>query len=124
MLSGEIKSAADIPEGDFRRTIPRFFEENFSKNLKLVKELQKLVQKRGGITPAQLAISWVRSLSEKNGNPIIIPIPGATKEERIFENAKEVTLSPEELQEIDAILESFKVEGDRYSGPLAALMNA
>ena len=123
MLTGEIKSPADIPDGDFRKSIPRFFPENFPKNLELVKELQKIAKKRGGITPAQLAISWVRSLSENDGNPVIIPIPGATKEERVFENAKEITLSPEDIEEIDSILKSFKVEGGRYGGPLAALMD-
>lgn len=122
MLTGEIKSPADIPEGDFRKTIPRFFEENFPKNLELVEKLQNIA-KKSGITPAQLAIQWVRSLSEKDGNPVIIPIPGATTESRVYENAKEVSLTAEDAKEIDAILSSFKVEGDRYGGHAAQFMD-
>lgn len=121
-MSGEIKSPADIPEGDFRKSLPRFSEENFPKNLVLVKQLEAIASKRN-ITAAQLAIEWVRQLSEKDGNPVIIPIPGASKEPRVLENAEEVSLTKEDLVEIDKILGSFKVEGGRYGGPLAALMD-
>lgn len=122
MLTGEIKSHDDIPDDDMRKTMPRFTQEAFPKNLELVKQLQDIA-KTQGITPAQLAIEWVRSLSEKDGNPVIIPIPGATKPDRIFENAKEVSLTAEDHKKIDDILKSFKVEGGRYGGHLAALMD-
>jgi len=122
MLTGQVKSFDDIPEDDFRRTMPRFQPGNFEINLKLVKELEKIAnQKR--CTSAQLAIAWVRSLSEKDGNPVIVPIPGATTEERIAENSKEIALSEQELSQIDSILKSFGVIGDRYGGPGAALMD-
>lgn len=55
MLTGEIKSHDDIPEGDFRRSVPRFSKENFPINLKLVTELQKIAKQKG-VSPAQLAI--------------------------------------------------------------------
>ena len=122
ILSGQIKSIADIPEDDFRRTIPRFSEENFPKNLELVTKLEKIAESKG-VTPAQLAISWVRQLSLKNGNPVIIPIPGATTEARIFENVKEVEFSEKDIAEVDAILASFTVEGGRYGAHHAHLMD-
>lgn len=121
MLTGQIKSPSDIPEGDFRRHIPRFNEENFPTNLKLVQDLEKIAKQKG-CTPAQLAIAWVTQLSEKNGNPVVIPIPGATTEARVLENSKEVSLSSDELKEIESILSSFEVKGGRYGGPAAALM--
>lgn len=102
--------------------MPRFFPENFDVNIKLVKELEGIAKQKG-CTPAQLALGWVRSLSEKNGNPVIIPIPGATTEERIVENAKEVSLTDKELAEIDSILRANEVIGSRYGGHGAALMN-
>lgn len=46
--------------------------------------------------------------------PTIIPIPGATTAERVKENAGAVKLTKEELGEIDAILKSHEVAGDRY----------
>lgn len=82
MLTGQITKPEDIPEGDFRKTVPRFQKEHFGKNLKLVRELEKIA-KRLGCTPAQLAISWVRSLSRKGWNPEIIPIPGSATVDRV-----------------------------------------
>lgn len=99
--------------------LPRFQPENFEKNLDLVHKLQD-VAKEKGCTPAQLAISWVRHLSKKNGNPEIIPIPGATTPERIRENAKDISLSSSEVEAIDSILKSFTVQGGRYGGHQAA----
>jgi len=121
MLTGQIKSPSDIPEGDFRRHIPRFSEENFPMNMKLVQDLEKIAKQKS-CTPAQLAIAWVKQLSEKNGNPVVIPIPGATTEARVVENSKEVSFSGEELKEIESILSAFEVKGARYGGPAAALM--
>jgi len=121
ILSGQIKSVDDIPAGDFRHTIPRFNKENFPKNIELVTKLEKIAEGKG-VTPAQLAISWVRHLG-KNGNPAVIPIPGALTEARIVENAKEVGFSEKDIADIDAILASFTVEGDRYGGHIAAFMD-
>ncbi|KAK0104703.1 Pyridoxine 4-dehydrogenase [Cadophora gregata] len=113
MLTGQIKSPDDIPEGDMRKTMPRFLPENFSKNLDLVKELESLAKQKG-CTPAQLALAWTRSISKKNGNPEVIPIPGATTVERIFENSKDITLTSDELKAIESVLSSFSVAGQRY----------
>ena len=115
ILTGEIRKPEDIPEGDFRRNLPRFSQENFNHNLELVSELHKIAKQKG-CTPAQLAISWTVQLSKKDGNPEIIPIPGATKEERVVENAKVIEFSNDDLGEIDAILKKFEVKGDRYPG--------
>lgn len=52
-LTGEIKKLEDIPEGDFRRTIPRFYPENFDKNLELVTQIEELA-KRKGCKPGQI----------------------------------------------------------------------
>jgi len=119
MLSGQITKPDDIPAGDFRKTIPRFNEENFPKNLELVRELEKIAKKKG-CTAAQLAINWVRTQSKKNGNPEILPIPGASSPERVTENAKAVSLGGDDLAQIDSILQSFTVVGGRYGGHAAA----
>jgi len=122
MLTGEIKRYEDIPENSMLRHYPRFSPENFPKNLELVKSIEDIAKGKG-ITPAQLAIAWVRYLSSVKGNPVVIPIPGATKESRIIENAKEVTLEKQDIERIDSILSSFEVTGDRYGGPGAQFMN-
>lgn len=99
--------------------MPRFSKENFGKNLELVNELQKIASKKN-CTPAQLAISWVKNLSKQEGNPEIIPIPGASTEARVIENSKVITLSNEDLAEIQKILGTFEVQGGRYGGPQVA----
>lgn len=105
-----------------RRTMPRFQQGSFDKNIQLVKELEKIAKQKG-CTPAQLAIGWTKHLSNKDGNPEIIPIPGATTEAHVAENSKNVTLSDGEVAEIDKILKSFPVEGGRYGGPAVHHMN-
>jgi len=95
-----------------RKRFDRFQPDTFSKNLELVTEVQKLAEKKG-VTPAQLALAWVRQ--QGTDGLIIIPIPGATKPEQVEENLQEVTLTKEELAEIDAILKTFKPIGGRYA---------
>lgn len=113
MLSGDIGSRNDIPEGDFRRLMPRFQPENLDVNLQLVKQVQELAKQKG-CTPAQLAISWTIAQSTRPGMPRIIPIPGATTVERVVENSKTVEIRPEELDKLDAIIAKFEIKGDRY----------
>jgi pyridoxine 4-dehydrogenase len=118
MLTGQIKSPDDLPEGDFRRHYPRFQPDNFAINLQLVDELQALAKKKG-CTPAQLAIGWTKSLAKKPGVPLVIPIPGATTEARVRENAQEHELTAAELVAIDDILAKFTVVGRRYPEAVA-----
>jgi pyridoxine 4-dehydrogenase len=113
MLTGQIKSFEDIPDEDIRRILPRFQPENFEKNMRLVRELEKIAAKKK-CTSAQLALGWVRSLSKREGLPEVIPIPGATTVERVMENSIEVELTEEETKEIDSVLASCEVIGDRY----------
>lgn len=109
-LTGQYKSVEDFDEGNFRRFNPRFTGENFNKNLELVKDIQKIAEKKNA-TPGQIALAWVLSKS-----PAIIPIPGTTKEKNLIDNNKaaHIQLSKEEIAEIDGVINSFKVSGDRY----------
>lgn len=113
MFTGQFKSFEDIQQGDIRRRLPRFQPENFETNMKLVNAIEMMAEKNR-CTSAQLALAWVRSLSKREGIPKIIPIPGATTAERVKENAVEVDLTEEEMRDIDTILASYKVVGDRY----------
>jgi len=120
MLTGEIKTPADLPADDMRRKYPRFQPEAFEVNLQLVRQVQELAAKKG-CTPAQLAINWCRALSRRPGMPTIIPIPGATTAARVNENAKAIDLTDDEMAEIDATLAKFEVAGGRY--PTGAPVN-
>ena len=119
-LTGQIKKPEDIPEGDMRRHLERFFPENFDTNLKLVTELEKIAAKKG-CKPGQVGLSWVKAQSGRAGMPTVIPIPGATTEERIRENMVDVDLSEGDLREIDELLKSVTIVGDRYNNHMKAL---
>ncbi|HEY4868547.1 MAG TPA: aldo/keto reductase, partial [Candidatus Dormibacteraeota bacterium] len=59
LLTGTVRSSADLPEGDVRRErFPRFQGDNLEANARLVDELRGIAESRG-LTPAQLALAWV-----------------------------------------------------------------
>lgn len=120
-LTGQVKSLDDIPEGDIRRRFDRFQPENFNKNLELVDKLKAFADKMN-VTPAQLALAWIRATSNSEQAGTIIPIPGATSEGRVEENTTVVTLSPQDKTELDGILASFKIQGGRYNKHLEHLL--
>ena len=67
-LTGKIKSYEDLPENKFRKMLAGFQPENFETNLKLFKEIQKMVKEKN-CTSAQVALGRVRSLSKREGMP-------------------------------------------------------
>jgi aryl-alcohol dehydrogenase-like predicted oxidoreductase len=118
-LSGVIRSIDDIPEGDARRNLPRFMEENFQKNLDLVHKVEAIAASKG-CTPSQLAIAWVLA---KDDN--VLTIPGTTKLERLEENAAaaEIRLTASELAAIDAASPAGAAAGERYPKRGMGLVN-
>ncbi|KAI0123268.1 NADP-dependent oxidoreductase domain-containing protein [Xylariales sp. AK1849] len=111
-LTGAIKKLEDIPEQDGRRMFGRFQPDTFHKNLELVSKIQDFAQKLS-ITPAQLALAWIRAYSNRGDCGTLIPIPGATSEHRVDENSKLVEISMQDRQELDRIVKSYEVAGHR-----------
>lgn len=62
-LTGAIKSRADFDPTDGRLNLPRFLEENFPDNLKLV-DLFTAMAKEKGVTTSQLVLAWVLAQGE------------------------------------------------------------
>lgn len=114
-LTGELRRFEDIPETDFRRFLPRFQPAVFNENLKLVETIEEIA-KRKGATVAQVAMAWVRRQGA-------IPIPGSKKLERVVENCKDVSLDEDDLKEIQRILDSLPIQGQRYGGNNERLLN-
>jgi aryl-alcohol dehydrogenase-like predicted oxidoreductase len=107
-LSGELKKPEDIK--DNRRNMPRFQGENFYKNLELVEKIEALAEQKG-CTPSQLALAWVLAQGDD-----IIAIPGSKRIRHLEENiaSKNVQLTKEDLQGIEAIMPAGIVSGSRY----------
>ena len=114
-LTGQIKKFEDFEPGDYRRFSPRFQGENFEKNLQLVQKIESIATNKG-CTASQLALAWVMAQGDH-----IFPIPGTKRIKYLEENvgALEVSISPEELKEIDAIAPKGVAAGLRY--PEAAM---
>lgn len=124
-LTGDLKSLADIDPNDFRAHQPRFQPGAFESNLRIAEEIRKISEAKG-VSLAQTAIAWVRAqgqASSSSGRPQIIPIPGCTTVERVEENFKDVTLTDQELADLDNLVKQETVQGGRYGGALAGLMN-
>ncbi len=118
-LTGAIQKVEDLPEGDWRRTNPRFAEEALQQNLKLANAIKSLAEKKG-VTPAQLALAWVLA---QGGD--IVPIPG-TKRVRYLEDnmgALGVELSAEDVREIDEACAAHQVTGERYPEALMGMVH-
>jgi aryl-alcohol dehydrogenase-like predicted oxidoreductase len=112
-LTAKITSLDDLADNDWRRSMPRFEQENFRRNMELVERIRALAAKKG-CTPAQLALAWVLAQGED-----IVPIPGTKRRRHLEENigALDVHLAPERLAEIDTILPAGAAAGSRYSAP-------
>ena len=109
-LTGTIDETTPIGDTEFRASLPRFSPEARKANRPLVEILREFSGRKGA-TPAQVALAWL--LARK---PWIVPIPGTRKLSRLEENigALNLTLSPEEIRELDKATSAVPVQGNRY----------
>jgi aryl-alcohol dehydrogenase-like predicted oxidoreductase len=116
-LTGTIDASTSFASGDFRASLPRFAPEAMKANHALV-DLLGHIAARKQATTAQIALAWL--LAQK---PWIVPIPGTTKLNRLEENigAVALTLSSDDLREIEAAAAQIEVQGERYPEQLEAM---
>jgi aryl-alcohol dehydrogenase-like predicted oxidoreductase len=107
-LTGRFTSPADFEAGDFRASNPRFAQEAFETNMRIV-DVVKQIATAKGVTPAQVALAWVHSRGDD-----VVPIPGTRRASRLEENvgALDVTLTRNELDRLEPL--SHQVVGARY----------
>ena len=108
-LTGAIKSRADLEQGDFRLSNPRFTDEAIRENLKFVEVIEQIAQEKK-VTKAQVALAWLLSQNDE-----IVSIPGTRKVNRLEENlgAYKVELTETDLAVIQKSLPSETI-GNRY----------
>jgi aryl-alcohol dehydrogenase-like predicted oxidoreductase len=100
-LTGAIRSTEELPDSDYRKTNPRFFDEHFQHNLSSADELRD-ISAEVGATPAQVALAWLLAKGSDSRSGIV-PIPGTKRVARLEENvaADTIELTPEQLARLD-----------------------
>lgn len=108
-LTGAIKSRADLEQGDFRLSNPRFTDEAIKENLKFVEVVEQIAHDKK-VSKAEVALAWVLSQNDE-----IVSIPGTRKVHRLEENlgAYKVELTETDLAVIEKSMPSVTI-GNRY----------
>jgi len=109
-LTGDIRSRADLPADDWRHNDPRYSEENFGANLKIVDAI-RAVADRHRVSLAQIALAWLLAQGED-----IVPIPGVKRRATLEDSAgaADVELSAQDLAGLDAAAPRGGTAGPRY----------
>jgi aryl-alcohol dehydrogenase-like predicted oxidoreductase len=113
MLTGTVKTVADIPDGDRRRDHPRFQDENLSRNRALVERIEAMAADKG-CTPGQLVLAWLLAQG-----PDLVPIPGTKRRARLEENvgALGVKLDASDVRRLSEAVPVGAAAGLRYPAP-------
>ncbi|WP_221391533.1 aldo/keto reductase [Dyadobacter sp. NIV53] len=102
---------------DLRAGFPRFTPEAIKANMPVVDMLNRIAQRKNA-SAVQIALSWL--MAQKSW---IVPIPGMDKIGYIEDNIKsaDISLTVEELKEIDLEMSKIKLQGARLSEGLLAM---
>ena len=87
--------------------------------MRIVDEFAEFAQSKNS-TPAQIALAWVLAQGDD-----MIPIPGTKHRKYLEENAAavDITLTEDDLDEIENIVNSHPNVGNRYSEGSMKLVN-
>jgi aryl-alcohol dehydrogenase-like predicted oxidoreductase len=98
-FAGAVKSLSELDPKDSRRKAPRFYQENFEHNARLLSGLEHIAEAKR-CTLAQLSLAWIL----RQGYDFV-PIPGTRRIAHLEENtaATEIVLTSDELAEIDKL---------------------
>ncbi|KAL8407066.1 hypothetical protein RB596_009620 [Gaeumannomyces avenae] len=109
LMTGTLRSRADLDPADYRLALPRYSEDNFHHNLEIVANFEAMARAKSA-TPAQIALAWLLAQGDD-----IMPIPGTKRAKHIEENvgATRVTLTPEEEKQIRRQVDKANVKGSR-----------
>lgn len=118
-LTGKIDAGTPLEEGDFRTYSPRFTTKARAANQGLVDVLGRLAAGKNA-TMAQLALAWLLARA-----PFVVPIFGTRRLDRVEENlaAAEVTLTPGDMDEIEAAVAQVQIVGERLPPAILKLSN-
>lgn len=110
-LGGKLKDVSLLDAKDIRRGMPRFYPENYPKNLDVLNQLVEVAAQEN-CSIAQLSLAWLLNKGDD-----IIPIPGTTKIDHLKDNigAINLKLSSNGLRRIEEIFKAAPIIGERYN---------
>jgi aryl-alcohol dehydrogenase-like predicted oxidoreductase len=116
-LAGNFGKAGDLPEGDHRRSHPRFQETAAAGNARLVEAIGEIAAEHGA-TAAQVAIAWVLSRS-----PRVVTIPGMKTRKHLEDNlgAAKVALDAAQLRRMEDL--ASQVTGERHPPAMMKILD-
>ena len=105
ILTGKIRSMMDLAPTDNRNRFYKIFQEPmFSKAMELLKIMDGVSERNGGLPLAQIALNW------SCASPCIsTSIFGAQKRERVLENVQSIerTINPEDIKLLNETVEKL-----------------
>ena len=110
-FAGAVQNVVALTPADGRRKSPRFYPENFARNARLLRELEKIAGAKQ-CTLAQLSLAWILHQGD-----FFVPIPGTLSMDHLEENvhATDVVLSAKDLSAIDRLFpQSGAAAGARH----------
>lgn len=109
-LANALSDPLVLEEKDLRASHPRFSDDNWPRNMVLIRAFNALAAE-AGITPAQLSLAWVLSRGDH-----VHAIPGTTSPVHLAENfaASDIAVSDEVLAKAGDIVNQQTVSGHRY----------
>ncbi len=109
-LAGQIPSRDDLPADDWRRNDPRWSEENFPANLKIVEVIREVAE-RNDASLAQVALAWLLAQGDD-----IVPIPGVKRIATMADSAQaaDLDLSTSDIEQISSAVPQGAAQGPRY----------
>jgi aryl-alcohol dehydrogenase-like predicted oxidoreductase len=119
LVTATVTDKDQLAKDDFRRTLPRFDDEHWQNNSRLVAEFAALAAEKD-CTPSQLALAWVLAQGDD-----IVPIPGTKQRKYLVENAAaaDIQLTQTDLEKIEKVISKYPDTGKRYGEGSLKLVN-
>jgi aryl-alcohol dehydrogenase-like predicted oxidoreductase len=119
LISDRAEAARTAPS-ELRTRRPRFFADNFAKNIALVGALSKIARDKGVSTQA-LAFAWVKLRGDD-----VVPLIGARRRDQLKEALRgaDLKLSADDLARIEQAAPADAVAGTRYMPAVMAHMDS
>ncbi|MDF1796921.1 MAG: aldo/keto reductase [Coxiellaceae bacterium] len=110
LLTEAITQAGISTKNDFRQFLPRFNADNLEANQRAIARINQFAHDKG-VSLAQLSLAWLLARGDN-----IVPIPGTKRIEYLQQNiaAMQVSLSTQEIQQLDQLLQIMVISGARY----------